>query len=253
MSYILDALKKSEEERKRGTVPDLLAVQDARVQEQGKRRWWPYLILVALVLNAGIFLLWLTPWRATKPNVTAYSTTRQNPLPEKTIVSEERNKKEKPLPAQIGPPVKTSTDKKVNEHEDRSVQTKTVEQRQTPSTSAPVVETQESRATSPSLPLQSPVATPAPPETNSSGKSTNAGGSMVYNLYELPSSIQQNLPAFSITAHIHTGDPASGMVKVNGQLMREGQELSPGLKLEEIIPDGVIFRYQNYRFRVGLK
>jgi len=76
---------------------------------------------------------------------------------------------------------------------------------------------------------------------------------MIYTLHELPSSIQQGLPAFSITAHIYTGDPASGMVKVNGQLMREGQELSPGLRLEEIVSDGVIFRYQNYRFRVGLK
>jgi general secretion pathway protein B len=136
---------------------------------------------------------------------------------------------------------------------DRSVQTKTAEQKQTPSTSAPSVETQESRATSPSLPLQAPVTAPSPPETKPSGNSGNTGENTLYNLNELPSSIQQNLPAFSITAHIHTGDPASGMVKINGQMMREGQELSPGLKLEEIIPDGVIFRYQNYRFRVGLK
>ena len=253
MSYILDALKKSEEERKRGTVPDLLAVQDTRVQEQEKRHWWPYLLLVALALNAGIFLWWLTPWQATKPMVTAYPTARQIPLPEKSVTVESGPRKEKPVPAQDAPSVKITPDKRISDMPDRSVQTKTAEQKQAPNTSAPAVEVQGSHATSPSLPLQAPVALPAPSETNSSGKSTNAGGSMLYNLYELPASIQQNLPAFSITAHIHTGDPASGMVKVNGQMMREGQELSPGLKLEEIIPDGVIFRYQNYRFRVGLK
>lgn len=253
MSYILDALKKSEEERKRGTVPDLLAVQDARVQEQKKLHWWPYLLLVALALNAGIFLWWLTPWQATKPTVTAYSTTRQIPLPEKGVTVESGPRKEKPVPAQDASSEKIAPNKKMSDMHDRSVQTKTAEQKQIPNTSAPVVETQESRATSPSLPLQVPVATPAPSETSSSGKSTNAGGGMLYNLYELPSSVQQSLPSFSITAHIHTGDPASGMVKVNGQTIREGQELSPGLKLEEIIPDGVIFRYQNYRFRVGLK
>ena len=252
MSYILDALKKSEEERKRGRVPELLAVQDTRVQEQGRRHLWPYLLLAALVLNAGIFLWWLTPRQATKPNITAYSTT-QNPLPEKTTISEKGNHQEKRLPAEAGPTGKAATDRRMSERENRPVQTNTAEQKQIPRTSAPAPEAQETRATSPSLPQQAPVIMPPSPETTSSGNSTNAGGNMVYNLHELPSSIQQNLPAFSITAHIHTGDPASGMVKVNGQVMREGQELSPGLKLEEIIPDGVIFRYQNYRFRVGLK
>lgn len=256
MSYILDALKKSEEERKRGTVPDLTAVQDTRVREQGKHHWWPYLILVALVLNAGIFLWWLAPWQATKPNVTAYSAAKQDPLPEKTFIPEEQNHPEKPLSTQGNPKMKTATDKRVSEREDRSVQAKTAEQKQIPPTSAPAVETQDSRLLSPPLPLQAPVTTPSVTEvteTKPSGISGNTGGNTLYNLNELPPSIQQNLPTFSITAHIHTGDPASGMVKVNGQVIREGQELSPGLRLEEIIPDGVIFRYQTYRFRVGLK
>jgi hypothetical protein len=42
------------------------------------------------------------------------------------------------------------------------------------------------------------------------------------------------------------------MVKINGQAMREGQDLIAGLKLEEITQNGVIFSYQNYRFRIGL-
>jgi len=33
MSYILDALRKSEKERQQGTVPDFMTVQDAMVQE----------------------------------------------------------------------------------------------------------------------------------------------------------------------------------------------------------------------------
>jgi general secretion pathway protein B len=157
------------------------------------------------------------------------------------------------MSAQIVAPVKTPPARKVDEPEGGSAYTRTVAQEQTSSVSVPPVETKESRGASSSLPVQAPSTIPATSEARSSGESTNAGGVMVYNLYELPPSIQQNLPAFSITAHIHTGDPASGMVKVNGQTMREGQELSPGLRVEEIIPDGVIFRYQNYRFRVGLK
>jgi hypothetical protein len=42
------------------------------------------------------------------------------------------------------------------------------------------------------------------------------------------------------------------MVRVNGNRMKEGQYLTTGLKLEEIIPDGVIFSYMHYRFRIGI-
>jgi hypothetical protein len=43
------------------------------------------------------------------------------------------------------------------------------------------------------------------------------------------------------------------MVKINGQMLREGQDLTDGLELKEITHDGVILSYQNYRFHVGLK
>jgi len=253
VSYILDALKKSEEERRRGTVPDLLAVQYSQVQGQGKRHWWPYLLLVALVVNAGVLLWWLTPWQAPRPGVSAYPTPKQGPFPERTMLPEEGSKREKSLPAQIAPTGKRATDKTMSQHEDDLMQTDTSVRKQTPAISAPAAESQESHAITRPSSIQNPSFGPSPSETNSSAHSTNAARGMVYNLYELPSYIQQSLPGFSITAHIHTGDPATGMVKVNGQVMREGQELSPGLKLEEIVSDGVIFRYQNYRFRVGLK
>jgi hypothetical protein len=54
MSYILDALKKSEKEHQQGTVPDLMTVQDVMVQEPTKRPLLPYLLLVALLLNAAL-------------------------------------------------------------------------------------------------------------------------------------------------------------------------------------------------------
>ena len=43
------------------------------------------------------------------------------------------------------------------------------------------------------------------------------------------------------------------MARINDRMMREGQDLSQGLKLEEIIEDGVIFRFRDYRFFVGMK
>jgi general secretion pathway protein B len=75
----------------------------------------------------------------------------------------------------------------------------------------------------------------------------------VYNLSELPSSVSQKLPAFSLSVFLYSDDPVARMVRVNGQMIKEGQYLSPGLKLEQIIPSGAIFSYQNFRFLVGPK
>jgi len=45
----------------------------------------------------------------------------------------------------------------------------------------------------------------------------------------------------------------SRTVRVNGTTMKEGHYLTDGLKLEEIIPDGVIFSYLDYRFRIKIQ
>jgi general secretion pathway protein B len=75
----------------------------------------------------------------------------------------------------------------------------------------------------------------------------------IYSVRELPASLQQNLPDFSISTHLYSGDTTSRMIRVNGQMLREGQILSDGLKLEEIDQNSLILSYQNFRFRVGLK
>ena len=59
MSYILDALKKSEKERQRGTLPDMLTVQDIVAEKPRKSLVWVYLLGVVLSLNAGMMVWWV--------------------------------------------------------------------------------------------------------------------------------------------------------------------------------------------------
>ena len=42
------------------------------------------------------------------------------------------------------------------------------------------------------------------------------------------------------------------MVGINDKLLREGATLPPGLMLEQITPEGMVFAYKGYRFRRGL-
>lgn len=67
MSYILDALKKSEAERQQGKAPGFATVQPRHSQGARRRRLWPILLAAVLALNAGIILVALRPWEHPAP------------------------------------------------------------------------------------------------------------------------------------------------------------------------------------------
>lgn len=72
MSYILDALKKSEAERSRGVVPTLLTPPQTSFRS-GAVGW---LLIAALIVNAGLFAAWLY-W----PRTDTTTTTARAPEP----------------------------------------------------------------------------------------------------------------------------------------------------------------------------
>ena len=57
----------------------------------------------------------------------------------------------------------------------------------------------------------------------------------------------------SISVHAYSGNPRDRLVGINNRMLREGDEAAPGLKLEQITPDGLIFGYKGYSFRRGVK
>ena len=66
-------------------------------------------------------------------------------------------------------------------------------------------------------------------------------------LAELPSSLQKELPALTVTGIIRE-QGSSGMAIVNDKMVREGDEVAPGLKLGKIEDNGLVSRYKGYRF-----
>jgi len=244
MSYILDALKKSEKERKRGTAPDILAVQDEPTQKPKKHPLWPYLLVVALLLNAGL-IFWLGTWHSEKPKIVA-----------KSSVGERYEIPDVRLPIASPSSDKLNTTRRGTKEpiqQDQTIQAKSDQQKDTQSVQKPIADSQTSHKVSPSLHEPSRVVNPVPSEPKPGNDIPSPIEDKIYNLNELPSSIQQSLPAFTISAAVYSNDPGSRMVKINGQSMHEGEYLTAGLKLEEIKSDGVIFSFHKYRFQVGLK
>jgi general secretion pathway protein B len=55
-----------------------------------------------------------------------------------------------------------------------------------------------------------------------------------------------------IQLHSYSNKSVNSIVSINSRMMKEGESLAPGLKLEKITPDGVIFSYKGYRFQHGI-
>jgi general secretion pathway protein B len=80
MSYILDALKKSDQQRKRGAIPPLQTAQVTVAVPQ--RNMFAYYVLLAVVLlGAGVMVGWLHPWQPEQPISATTSIVAEAPIP----------------------------------------------------------------------------------------------------------------------------------------------------------------------------
>jgi general secretion pathway protein B len=259
MSYILDALKKSEKKRMQGTVPDVLTAQEIIYHEPKARRLWPYLIIAVLLLNA-LAVVWFVPWKSKKSNTAVESGVVTK------LASKERDNNpvniEKPDPGSAAvtqsdtgapkPPAETKPVHGVDLKRPRQLPAiKDEAQKKMPGIHKPETGAKVNHDSLTEAPPEAPaMAAPAEPKHPVDVLPVL---NKVYSLSELPLSVQQKLPSFGISVFLYSDDPASRMVKINNKMLREGDYLSEGLKLEEINQNSLILSYQNFRFRVGLK
>jgi general secretion pathway protein B len=71
-----------------------------------------------------------------------------------------------------------------------------------------------------------------------------------YSREQLPPDIRAALPQLAIGGSIYSADPAARSLIVNGQLYRERDRLTQELSLEEIKLKAAIFKFRGYRFEV---
>lgn len=85
---------------------------------------------------------------------------------------------------------------------------------------------------------------------NPSMKGASSGKTQ--RISELPTNIRGSIPKLSVSMLIYSKNAPDRWININGSKRREGQEISTGLKLEEITPDGAFFSYQGHRFFKGV-
>lgn len=71
-------------------------------------------------------------------------------------------------------------------------------------------------------------------------------------LKELPADIRDAVPELSFAGHVYAEERRQRLIMINMRIVREGDAVSPDLTLEQIVQDGVILRYNGTVFRVQL-
>lgn len=216
MSFILEALKKSEKNRQQTCVPSLNTQHNSSQKPARKRSlWslWPGLLLTLLILNA-LTLLWLFgPWA--QLNNPDNKTPKTTATPATEIPDTVTNIV--PAIAQINQPQVISQQKVVTYHQ--------------PSLAKQTLTKAQNKMAVPTEKLF--------PHHETS----------IVSINELPAHIRQQLPPLHMSVHAYTGDSGS-LIRLNNKIMHQGNTLDGCYLIEQITANSAILRYQGYRFEI---
>ena len=267
MSYILDALRRADAERERGAVPGLSSQQHAYVEDDASKPQRPRMLVWAVVALAAALVVALA-WnfigsggsQSTPRPVVEGSVSPAPPVAPVLLPTT-------PLPAvqPLSPTVTTATSPDATAPPSQGgVEPSTV----APPTPAPAPRAGAKHSPEPKrVARRSVESDTAPPPMNATtantatakvaepkGADSKAARSQadgrVYQQAELPEDVRRDLPKLVIGGASYSGDAASRMVMINGQVFHEGDQLAPQLVLERIKLKSAVLSYKGYRYEV---
>lgn len=221
MSLILEALRKADAERERGAVPGLHAqpVPSVSVESTpapGARPWlWAVLGLGAGVVAAAVFYVLMRGDSA--PAAASSASAASTPAPA------------------------------------------------TPPAASAAANASPAQPANPAA--MQPAAEPAPwpqPDTRKSGERAGdkpaeapaapvvLGNVVAGEPAPLPDYLRAQLPQFTYGGSIYSSNPANRSLIIDGRLYREGEQVTPDVKLETIKPKGAVLLFRGYRYEVQL-
>jgi len=235
MSYILDALKKSDQERKRGDVPNLQTVHIPLTIEP-QTSWFLYgfisLLLLLLAFVVGVMFSGKEPADlayAVEKNDQIKIDSSETPVlaaqPEYTVAQEAKSadgtagvnlRNKKAAPEKMGYQEPEPQKEVVAEIESKQVRV-----------AAAVEDKAGSGVILPEL-------------------------SNIPYLEEMDDYKQQSIPEMSFAGHVYSTNPTSRSVIINGYAMSEGDTLVEGINVVEITSSGVVFSLHGEFFRMDI-
>ena len=228
MSLILDALRKADAERERGSVPSLHSqpVAPPSADAPPKGGTGPNWLWIAIGIAVGLVgaAVWAMVWRAGASPDTAASRAPVPPAALSTPPAPPATPGYSPPAAAVAPAVAPN-----------SAAAPAIAQ------PAPWPQPEERRAARPEEKGDAPVRVLGNVPT---------AEAPVYSRDQLPPDIRAALPQLTIGGSIYSPNSAGRSLIVNGQLFRERDRLTQDLSLDEIKLKAAIFSFRGYRFEV---
>ena len=66
---------------------------------------------------------------------------------------------------------------------------------------------------------------------------------------ELPDHISKEIPPLKVNGYIYSPNKAERSVLIGQKLLQEGDQVTPDLTLEKLMPDGMVLNYKGHRYR----
>ena len=219
MSYVLEALKKSQSQREQGAVPGIhsLQIPYQAMQDKPRATHKPLLWAIAVLL---LVIAALLVWRMGPP---APATPKPVSLPVPRVVQPAPGPVAtvaEPVPAPAAAPVAQSL----------------------PAAEVQVPGSHKEDATAAKKkerPSRKEAAKPPAVEAR------------VYLVSELPEPIRRELPSLVISGGSYSSNPAQRLIIVNNQVFTEGSQPAAGVVVQRIEPSAAVLSFQGYWYRLG--
>ncbi len=232
MSYILDALRRSDRERRGlGNAPP------ARPLRYRSGRRYGLIVLAAVVLTAAVVAtIYLTPLPMTTPEPapTALGGPRHGGAEGREGTS---------VLAQLASEADSPT-QPVSEPDPEAGETTQPASGSQPD-EQPAPKSDRTPETPPD-PAPEPERTPAPKHESDPGPVPEPAPAYA----SLPAAYRQSLPEFTVNVHVYAAQPDRRFLLVDMRRYGEGETLAAGPKIERITPEGVVLAWREREFHM---
>ena len=247
MSYILEALKKSDQERSRGEVPNIETLQPVMAvppESKSNKTLWIGLLL-------GLNLLVAVFWLGLQFSKNSQQIAQQQQPPVSPVVADKTTVApviSAPQPEKAAP-VSTYTAPQPKA-EITVVEDKYTIRKEVMEASPGVIQKEEQ--SEPHFEVIQPKTRPTVDAFAAESSEPDIDYSVLPYLTELDDYQRQGIPRLEFSSHMFSSVPSFRTVVINGNNLREGDSLAKGLYVSAITEEGVVLDKDGTTFRVNV-
>lgn len=249
MSYILDALRKSEQERQRGQVPDIYNPSEKQASPERKRNIWPLVTAGVVIINLGVvgyLLLGKDKAPSNQPLAVEAANTKPAPKPAPQPPTQSAPSQNPGAPNLSGQNLSGQNLASSSLGSSGQGSQSTTSLRNQPAPTQPVTAARPAQQPS----LSQTTASLAPAVTEPSSPVPNVA--YMPRLEEISPADRAGIPDMNFSSHMYSSHPRFRSIIINGRRLKEGQFYDSDLQVREITEAGVIMSKGPVLFEVDV-